>query len=177
MHISLHTPRHLSKRKIESHLAKTLLRWLMQTKFFNKIITEGETWYCVYNPEKKLQISEWVGETSLWPKKLKFQSSRIKTMLIYFFVSHGIVNKEFVPEGKSLNAKFYKGIMDRLQNCMQWVCPAGFCSRHFFLLHNNAPAHKAASIFQLLTPKNVTTLYHPHTLQIYLRQTIFCSPS
>jgi histone-lysine N-methyltransferase SETMAR len=30
------------------------------------------------------------------------------------------------------------------------------------LLHDNAPAHKAASVRQFLTPqKNVTTLYHP----------------
>jgi len=29
-----HTPWHLSKEKIESHLAKTLSRWLMQTKIF-----------------------------------------------------------------------------------------------------------------------------------------------
>jgi hypothetical protein len=36
-----------------------------------------------------------------------------------------------------------------------------FCSRDFFLLHDNAPAHKAASVCQFLTPKNVTTLYCP----------------
>jgi transposase len=29
------------------------------------------------------------------------------------------------------------------------------------LLHDNAPAHKAASVCQFLTPKNVTTIYHP----------------
>jgi histone-lysine N-methyltransferase SETMAR len=29
------------------------------------------------------------------------------------------------------------------------------------LLHDNASAHKAASFCQFLTPKNVTTLYHP----------------
>jgi hypothetical protein len=29
------------------------------------------------------------------------------------------------------------------------------------LLHDNAPAHKAASVYQFLTPKNVTNLYHP----------------
>jgi histone-lysine N-methyltransferase SETMAR len=29
------------------------------------------------------------------------------------------------------------------------------------LLHNNAPAHKAASVCQFLAQKNVTTLYHP----------------
>jgi hypothetical protein len=36
-----------------------------------------------------------------------------------------------------------------------------FCSRDFFLLHDTAPAHKAASVYQFLTPKNLTTLYHP----------------
>jgi len=130
-----------------------------------------ETWCFAHYPETKQQISEWVGETSPQLKKLKFQRSHIKTTLITFFDSQGIVHKEFVPEGKTVNAEFYKGIMDRLLKCIQGVCPAAFCSRDIFLLHDNAPAHKAASICQFLTQKNVTTLYHPHpphTLQIYL---------
>jgi hypothetical protein len=36
-----------------------------------------------------------------------------------------------------------------------------FCSLDFFLLHDNVPAHKAASVCQFFIPKNVTTLYHP----------------
>jgi hypothetical protein len=42
--------------------------------FFNKIITRDETWSFAYDPETKRQISEWVGETSPLPEKLKFQS-------------------------------------------------------------------------------------------------------
>jgi histone-lysine N-methyltransferase SETMAR len=130
--------------------------------FFNKIITGEDTWCFAYDPITKLQRSEWVGETSPWLKKLKFQRSHIKTMLIiFFFVSQGIVHKEFIPPGKTVNAVFYKGVMDRLLKCVQRVHPAVFCSREFFLLHNNAPAHKAASVCQFLTPKNVITLYHP----------------
>jgi hypothetical protein len=53
--------------------------------FFNKIITGDETWCFACEPETKRQSSEWVGETSPRPKKLKFQRSRIKTMLIIFF--------------------------------------------------------------------------------------------
>jgi D-alanyl-D-alanine dipeptidase len=34
------------------------------------------------------------------------------------------------------------------------------CVHDFFLLHDNAPAHKSTSVCQFLTPKNVTTLYH-----------------
>jgi hypothetical protein len=35
-------------------------------------------------------------------------------MLIIFFNSQSIVLKELVPEGKTVNAEFYKGEMDRL---------------------------------------------------------------
>jgi hypothetical protein len=82
-------------------------------------------------------------------------------MSIIFFDSQGVVHKEFVPKGKTVNTEFYKGIMDRLLKRIQRVRPAAFCSRDFFLLHDNAPAHEAASVCQFLTPKNVTTLYHP----------------
>jgi hypothetical protein len=138
--------------------------------FFNKIITGDETWCFACDPKTNRQSSEWVGETSPWPKKLKFQRSRIKIMLIIFFNSQSIVHKEFVPEGKTINAEFYEGVMDHLLKCIHWVCPAAFCSRDFFLLHDNMPAHKAASVCQFLTQKTVT-------LQIYPCQTIFCSPS
>ena len=51
--------------------------------------------------------------------------------------------------------------MDRLLKRIQWVRPAAFCSRDFFLLHYNAPTHKASNVCQFLTPQNVKTLYHP----------------
>jgi hypothetical protein len=145
--------------------------------FLNKITTGDETWCFAIDPETKRQSSEWVGETSPRSKKLKFHRSRIKTMLIIFFTSQVVVHKEFVSERKRVNTEFYKGVMDRLLKHIQRVRPAAFCSRDFFFLHDNAPAHKTASVCQFLPPQNVTTLYHPRTLQIYLRQTIFCSPS
>jgi hypothetical protein len=73
-------------------------------KFFNKIITEDGTLCFAYDPETRRQISEWVGETSSRPKKLKFQRSRIDKILIIFFDSQSVVHKEFVPEGKTVNA-------------------------------------------------------------------------
>ena len=82
-------------------------------------------------------------------------------MLIIFFYSQGVVHKEFVPEGKTVNAEFYKGVMGRFLKGIQRVRTTAFCCRDIFLLHDNAPAHKAASVGQFLTPKNVTSLYHP----------------
>jgi len=112
-------------------------------------------------PETERQSSEWVGETSPLPKKLKFQRFCIKTMLIIFFDSQGVVHKEFIPEGETINAEFCKGVIDCLLKCIQQVRPFAFCSRDFFLLHDNVPEHKAASVCQFLTPENVTTLYQP----------------
>jgi hypothetical protein len=95
--------------------------------FFNKIITGDETWCFAYDPETKRESSEWVGETSPRPKKLKFQRSRIKTMLIIYFDFQGVVNKEFVPEGKKkVNVEFYKVVMDHLLKCTERVCSAVF---------------------------------------------------
>jgi len=85
-------------------------------------------------------------------------------MLIIFFDSPGIVHKEFVSEAKTADAELCTGVMDRLLKHIQRVRPVAFCSPDFFLLHVNAPAHKAASFCQFLTPKNVTALYHPRTL-------------
>jgi hypothetical protein len=129
---------------------------------FNKIILGDETWCFAHDPDTKQQSSEWVGETSPRLKKLKFQRSCIKIMLIIFFDSQGVVHKEFTPDGKTVNADFYEGVVDCLLKHIQWVRPAAFCSRDFLLLHDNVPAHKAASVCQFLTQKkNVTTLYHP----------------
>jgi hypothetical protein len=45
-----------------------------------------------------------------------------------FFDFQGIVHKEFVPEGKTVNAEFYKGVMDCLLKHIQRVHPSAFCS-------------------------------------------------
>jgi len=99
--------------------------------FFNNIITADEAWCCAYDPETKRQSSKWVGETSPRPKKLKFQRSRIKTMLVSFSDSQGVVHKQFVPEGETVNAEFFKGVMDHLLKRIQRFRRVAFCSRDF----------------------------------------------
>jgi len=53
--------------------------------------------------------------------------------------------------------------MDRHLKRIQRVRPAAFCSRDFFLLHVNAPAHKAASVCQFLTQKFLNPLSPPYS--------------
>ena len=40
--------------------------------------------------------------------------NQVKTMLIVFFDSQGIVHEEFVQESCIVNAEYYKGVLDRL---------------------------------------------------------------
>jgi len=60
------------------------------------------------------ESAEWVGQNSPKPKKLRFQKSRVETMLIVLFDTEGAIHREFVPEGQKVNAEFYVGILDRL---------------------------------------------------------------
>jgi hypothetical protein len=80
-------------------------------------------------------------------------------MLIIFFNSQGVLRKEFVPEGKTVNAEFYKGLKDHLLKHIQWVRTSAFCSRDCFLLHNNAPTHKAE--FAKFGPKKCDNPHSP----------------
>ena len=77
---------------------------------FKKIVTGGETWCFAHDLTTKCESTAWVRETSPWPKKLQFQKSCVKTMLVIFFDWQGVIHKEFVPEGETINAVYYKGV-------------------------------------------------------------------
>ena len=82
-------------------------------------------------------------------------------MLVIFFDWQGVIHKEFVPEGETINAVYYKGVMERLLNRIRRVRP-GMCeSGEWFLLHNNAPSHNATIIKQFLAQWKVTVFDHP----------------
>jgi len=84
--------------------------------FFKKTVAGDEKWCFAYDPTTKCQSAAWVTETSPRPEKLRFQKSHVKTMLVILFEWQGVIHKEFVPEGKTINAVYYKGVMERLLN-------------------------------------------------------------
>jgi len=135
-------PHSLTPEQREARVAycQDIIAMAAADKLFNKMIKGDETWCFAYDPETRRQISEWVGETSHRPNQLKFQRSRIKINDNFFFDPQGVVHKKFVPEERTVNAEFYKGIMHCLLKSIQRVRPAAFCSRDVFLLHDNAPA-------------------------------------
>ncbi len=55
-----------------------------------------------------------VGPKSVRVKKLRFQKSKIKTMLIQFFDCKRVTHKEYVPEGQRVTKEFYLEVLGYL---------------------------------------------------------------
>ncbi len=72
---------------------------------------------------------------------------------LFFFDSRGLIHKEFVPTGQTVNANFYEDILDHLIKRINRVRLDLHVSRDWFLQHDNASAHNAASVRQFLAKK------------------------
>ena len=78
---------------------------------------------------------------------------------LFFFDSHGIVHKEFVPPGQTVNHAFYKDVLERLWKRVKRV--QRDIAGDWVLQHDNAPAHTALSIREFMAKKNTPVLPHP----------------
>ena len=85
--------------------------------FLDKVITGDESWVFDYDPETKRQSLEWHTKSS-HPKKARIQGENNDYC---FFDSRGIVHKQFVPPGQTVNHAFYKDVLERLRKRVQRV--------------------------------------------------------
>jgi len=79
--------------------------------FLSKVITGDESWCYEYDPETKQASSQQKTPTSPRPKKARQVRSKVKMMLIVFFDVRGIVHREFVPPGQTVNQEFYLEVL------------------------------------------------------------------
>lgn len=134
-------------------------RLTTEPTFLNRVITGDETWIFEYDPESKRQSSEWHTLTSPRPKKARKSKSKVKSMLIIFFDRRGLVHKEFVPPGQTVNQQFYREVLVRLRKRVLRVRPD--IAESWILHHDNAPSHNALTVREFLTEKNIAILPHP----------------
>jgi hypothetical protein len=114
-----------------------------------------------YAPENKQQSSQWKSSNSPRPKKARQVRSNVKSMLIVFFDIQGIVHKEFVPPGQTVNGKFYCEVLKRLGEGIRRKRPDKWKKNNWFLRHDNTPAHTPLVVRQFLTSKDITVIPHP----------------
>ncbi len=123
------------------------------------VITGDESWFFQYDPETKRQNQQWLSHGSARSKKVKMSKSKVKTMIIVFFDSKGIVHKEFVPPGQTVNQQFYLKVLDWLRKQVVRVHPG--IAKTWVLHHDNAPCHLAFSATQFLSSKKIPVLPQP----------------
>ena len=129
--------------------------------FLRTIVIGDETWCYQFDPESKRQSMKLRSPSSPRPKKSRLQKSKVKTMLIAFFDSDGIIHKEFVPAGQTVNSAFYEEVLKRLLQRIHLVRPKLHRIGQRMLLHDNASAHCAIRMHQFLAQRGVPVLDHP----------------
>jgi len=88
-------------------------------QILSKVVTGDETWYYGYNLETKQASSQWKTPNSPKPKTAQQVRSNVKVMLISFSDVNGIVHKEFVPPGQTVNQHFYLKVLKRLRDSVR----------------------------------------------------------
>nr|XP_012143528.1 PREDICTED: putative uncharacterized protein FLJ37770 [Megachile rotundata] len=141
-------------------ISRELLECLERdSNLLDRVITGDETWIFEYDPESKMQSAEWHTSGSPRPKKARMSKSRIKSMLIVFFDAKGVIHKEFVPAGQTVNGQFYAEVLERLRLKVRRVRRE--IANSWMLHHDNAPSHTSLIVRQILTKHNITTLPQP----------------
>ena len=122
-------------------------------------MTGDESWIFEYDPETKRQSSEWHTSNSPCLKKARMSKSKIRSMLICFFNSQGVVNKEFVPRGQTINKQDYGEVFEQLRKRVYRIRAE---IADTWMLHcNNAPCHTAISMNEFFTKTDIPVVPQP----------------
>ena len=85
-------------------------------------------------------------------------------MLICFFDKVGIVHREFVQPGLTVNADFYCDVLRRLRENVRRKNPQKLQNQNLIIHHDKAPAHRSFKVSQFLAKNNMTVIPHPPSL-------------
>jgi len=120
------------------------------------------------DPETKQMSSQW-STSSSQSKKARQVKSNIKTMLIAFFNTDGLVHHESIPTGQMVNKEFYKTVLQHLRNAVCRHCPEKWRSGNWILHNDDTPAHRAVTTNEFLVKHNIPSLpQHPYSPDLAL---------
>ena len=89
-------PKNLSDEQKDNRVLvsrEILYRVKSEPDFLQGVITGDETWISEYDPTTKRQSSEWHTSESPRPKKARMSKSRVKSMLIIFFIQRELFTR------------------------------------------------------------------------------------
>jgi histone-lysine N-methyltransferase SETMAR len=124
-------------------------------EFLKTTITGDEMWVYRYDPETKVQSSQWKQSSSPRPKKAQRVQSKVKVLLTVFFHYRGIVHHSYAPEGQTINNEYYLEVIYHLCDAVGCKRPNLWASRNWQLHHDNAPAHSSHLIQSFLAKHGI----------------------
>jgi len=82
-------------------------------------------------------------------------------MIITFFDIKGILHKEFVPTGRTVNSGFYCEVLRRLREKVRRHRPQLWREETWLLHHDNAPSQTSVLTHQFLAKNKIAVIPHP----------------
>jgi histone-lysine N-methyltransferase SETMAR len=125
------------------------------------IITDEDSWVYGYDPETKQQSSQWKTLNSPQPKKARQVWNSVRSTLICFSDTEGIMHKEFAPPGQRVNGNFCCDVLRGLRENIQHKRPVKWCKNFWALHHANTLIHMSFLVRQLLTATKMTVIPNP----------------
>jgi hypothetical protein len=99
-------------------------------EFLKTVITGDEMWVYEYDPEPKVQSSQWKHSSPPKPKKAQRMQSKVKVLLTVFFDYRGIVHHSYAPEGQTINKEYYLEVIRHLRDVVRRKRPDLWASRN-----------------------------------------------
>ena len=125
------------------------------------LVSCDESWIYRYDPETKIQSSQWKHAGSPRPKKARQSKSTHKLLMIPFFDSTGIIYMHWVPTEQTVNKEYYFEFLREFRKRFRRKRPALFKSGqcHFYL--DNAPVHNSILVTDYLSKMGIKTVFQP----------------
>jgi hypothetical protein len=109
-------------------------------KFLSEVITDGEICVYGYDPETKQQSSQWKSPSSPRPKIFDKSRATLSPCSSPFYNIDGIVHREFVPPGQTVNKVFCCDVVRSLREDMR-RSPEKWRTNDWVLHHDNSQPH------------------------------------
>ena len=93
------------------------------------------------------------------PKESKNEQIKNQNRANLFFDSQGVVHKEFMPQGQTVNKQYYREVLERLRKRIHRVWPE--IADTWMLHQDNAPCHTAISVKEFSAKKGISVVPQP----------------
>ena len=83
-----------------------------------KVITGDDSYVHDHDIETKALSSQWKRPVEPRPKKARQVRSNVNVLLTVFFNCNGVVDHEFLSQGRTINKEYYLEVMRRLREAI-----------------------------------------------------------